>query len=241
MNSFKPILTPKPFYKVDRIFIYMNIREGALTAPPEQENIIRDFLKRFHDTFERVIEERGKMDWYFFKNLVKRFEAENLSIKRGVKLIVKFIFRPTIGHSGALDQMSNKEYVLEMNMFHHFVGLEDSNFIEGIRWNDFYKTFIHEYKHFLQAIKSKGKTFSDTKKDYMDQPQEQQAWAEGYLEQLRHELHTDDPKKIWNYVIKHGLWASVGLRDLKTTNPSAWKAIMKQVVLAAQRDLKQET
>jgi hypothetical protein len=132
-----------------------------------------------------------------------------------------------------------KRYQIKMNMFYNFDGLEDSSFITGIKWNSFYTTFIHEYKHFLQAVRSGGANFRvNPNVDYYDNPIEQQAWAEGYLEKIKYELQTDDLNSVINYLKKNELRGMDGLQQLKTTNPSAWRAIVKQVVLAAQRDFK---
>lgn len=221
----------------------MIILEGALTSTTAQDKRIQDFLANFHDAFEKMLYDRERIQLSLFKKLAQKFENRNLSTNNRVKLTVKFVYEDFNKDSGFFsEKVQGKHYEIIMNMHHFIIGLDNmSALISGVDWNWFYGIFIHEYKHFLQVLRAGEHLFGAySDRDYMDRPHEQQAWAEGYLENLRNLLQTADPVKILDYLKTHELSSNPRLQGLKKTNPSAWKRIMKQAVLAAIRDLNQK-
>ena len=236
-------------FRYYRIFIRMTIREGALTAAPAQDKIIRDYLDNIRNVVEKVLYEKERLQKPFLMKLLSKFESGNLSMKRGVKLTTRYIFNELDNRAGYFDEQTiDKHFVIVINMAHCVMGLhvldEMGVLIHGFDWEEFYSTFIHEYKHFLQflhARKSKVDPFAASDNtDYFDKPHEQQAWAEGYLEKLKHQLSTTNSAVILNFLRTNALSSSPSLRHLKQANPSAWKKIMKQAVLAAVRDANQK-
>jgi len=227
----------------------MTIQEGALTASPAQDKIIRDYMDNIRLAVERVLSDRERITKPFLMKLLSKFEGKNLSMKKGMTLTAKYIFDEISQDGGSFDEkVIDKKFVITINMAHCVFGYDELDHmgpaITQVDWEQFYNFFIHEYKHFLQffaARKSKKNPFqSGGKVAYFDQPHEQQAWAEGYLEKLKHQLHTTDSAVILNFLRTNALSSSPTLYHLKQTNPSAWKKIMKQAVLAAIRDANQK-
>jgi hypothetical protein len=226
----------------------MTIREGALTSTNPQDKTIRDYMDRIHLIVDRVLSDRERIPKYFLMKLLSKFEPQNLSLKRGVKLTTKYIFDDTDTNGGEfVEKITDKTFIIIINMAHCVIGSDEIDeqgvSISEVDWSEFYSIFVHEYKHFLQVLsadKHVDPFASNEKTDYFDKPHEQQAWAEGYLEKLKYQLQTADSAVILNFLRTNALSNSPSLYYLKQTNPSAWRKIMKQAVLAAIRDADQK-
>jgi len=225
----------------------MNIREGALVAPPKQDKLVRDFLDSIHNTIQGVFVRNDSVSVPVFKKLLEPFQNKNLSVTRGIRLTTKFGFynKRDEENPGWIEEIvPTKHYVIIMDMSWFVNKIKTSDEYEpviiNVDWTEFYSVFIHEYKHFIQVLKSGGKVFSDANRNYFEQPDEQQANAEQYLEKLKHQLQTTNYDVILNFLKKKELSNSPSLWHLKKQNPAAWKRVMKQVVLAAIRDANQK-
>jgi hypothetical protein len=234
----------------------MNIREGALTSTQAQDKVIRDYMDGIRNVVDKVLEDRELISKVFLMKLLSKFEGQNLSTefaswclsKKGVTLTAKFIF-DELSQSGGFfeEKVVDKRFIITINMAHCVIGIDDFGLamptINAIDWEEFYSVFIHEYKHFIQFLLARandGVPWENDSSDYFDRPYEQQAWAEGYLEKLRHQLQTTNSAVILNFLRTNALSSSPSLYHLKQTNPSAWRKIMKQAVLAAVRDANQK-
>ncbi len=106
--------------------------------------------------------------------------------------------------------------------------------------------FFHEFMHYKQDMKIRSKHFGhylqalDHKdfKSYFQDPQERQAWAIQYLEYLRQNMKITKPEEVLSQLKKMGLLHDKDLNNLKNTDYASWKAIMKNIVVTALRDLK---
>jgi hypothetical protein len=235
-----------PLFHDHRIFIRMTIREGALIAPPNQDKIIRDFLDSIYNTFQLVFSRNDSISVLSFEKLLKPFQNKNLSLIKSLKLTTRIgFYNSDEENPGWLEEVvPNKHYSLVMDMSRFVISEKTFDEFEAnvtdVEWSEFYSVFIHEYKHFIQTWKAGGKNFNDTNKDYFDQPDEQQTNAEQYLELLKRKFQITDSSVIFDFLKRNGLNDSPSLWHLKTENPSAWKRIMKQAVLAAVRDANQK-
>lgn len=223
----------------------MTIREGATPLKPAQDKIIRDYLDGVRMLIDSVLQEQERISVSLLLKLLAKDKNKNLSLKRGLTLTPKYKFDELDTEGGVFDEkIIDKKFEIIVNMFHCVLGFDETNgTISGIDWSEFYSTFIHEYKHFVQYLLSNPNVDPFSASDdttYFDRPHEQQAWAEGYLEKLKHQLQTTDYDVILNFLKKNELSNSPTLRRLKQTNFHAWKQIMKQVVLAAIRDANQK-
>ena len=226
----------------------MTIREGALISPPKQDEIIRDYLDSVRLAVDKVLSDRERIPKPFLMKLLSKFENKNISVKKGVTLTAKYIFDEVNTDGGMFDErVIDKKFMIIINMAHCVFGYDEFDHtgasISQVDWEEFYNFFIHEYKHFIQYLmsdKNVNPFAASEKTDYFDKPHEQQAWAEGYLEKLKHQLQTIDSTVILNFLRTNALSSSPTLWHLKKDNPSAWKKIMKQAVLAALRDANQK-
>jgi hypothetical protein len=234
----------------------MNIREGALASTAAQDKVIRDYMDSVRSTVDRVLSDRERISKVFLMKLLSKFESQNLSTefaswclsKKGVTLTAKYIFDEINNEGGWFEEkIVDKKFVITINMAHCVLGYDEFDHtgpsISQVDWEEFYSFFIHEYKHFVQFLLARANDGVPDENDataYFDRPHEQQAWAEGYLEKLKHQLQTTNSAVILNFLRTNGLSNSPSLYHLKQANPSAWKQIMKQAVLAAIRDANQK-
>jgi len=125
--------------------------------------------------------------------------------------------------------------------------LFSGNVIKRINYAKMVPAFAHEFVHYKQhqvGAKSRGSDSGNyihsSQKPYFMQPFEQQAWAVEYLEFLRQSLPKMDAKTVLDRLKRLGVVDHTDLSDLKKTDYKAWKSIMKNIIVTALQDLKQQ-
>lgn len=220
------------------------LEEAAFKERPTQRKKIRDYLRKIHETIQQMIDEyEDGLNIVIFQRILSQFESVNVGPK-GIKIGVKFIYNDNIGvDAGWVNQKSKVNFDLVINMIPHIhtekVPDDRMETVTEVDWAKFFDTFIHEYTHILDVLKApKGISplTSYQSRPYFNRPYEQRAWAEGYLEWLRHKLETADASEILKYLRNKGL-VNPALELLKHKNPMAWKQIMKHAILGTIRDL----
>ena len=220
------------------------INEGPLNIPAERLKRVYRFLSQIERTMEGLKVE-GVIGLLEFLDKIKKFESIDLAEKDDpTALMCKFIYDDHTSHEAWTETHSTYLLIITLNMakFVHCKRVPDKRkyVVTDIYWTDFYSTFMHEYAHVMQIYKSNPDVLNpiSSKKPYFDNPHEQQAWAEGYLEQLRHKLKTTNPKELLANLRAHGIFHDRDLRDLKKDDYEAWKKIMKQAIMSALSGIK---
>jgi len=106
------------------------------------------------------------------------------------------------------------------------------------------RVFMHEFTHYIQDVYRQEKSGDyklpsnwSNKSKYYKRGWEQQAHAIAYLEKLKQDLNTENPKTILLNLKKTGLLNQELLNNLKKSDYKSWKAIMKQVIMTTIADI----
>lgn len=220
------------------IFITM-LNEGMIKITPSEKNAIkRYFSQLLRYINKQFVGEEGRtvaIDSYNVVSLLNDYSNE----------INPFPFKIKYFFSASRDNAyySHDSETISINLH----GSVDYNrtlygdFIFGVKPNELFLSFIHEFVHYKQDISRKSKsgdkyklpTDWNDKEKYWARPWENQAWAAQYIEYLRDKMKIKDPKKILGQLKKMGVLHNPDLNRLKKTDLHAWKRIMKNAIMYA--------
>ena len=117
----------------------------------------------------------------------------------------------------------------------------------NVNFDKLSSTLIHEFVHWIQDVYRREKSGDyELPSDwsipgkYYKRGWEQQAFALGYLEQLKKELNIKKPEEILSQLKKMGVLHNDDLNKLKKSDYKSWKAIMKQAIMATMADIKEK-
>lgn len=125
------------------------------------------------------------------------------------------------------------------------VGRKGEIVLSGINYEKLTATLLHEYAHYKQDMKFRSKKYGRLlvaiePKDsaaYFKNPQEQHAWAVGYLEKLKNKAKVSKPEDVLASLRSVGLLHDPQIHILKSTDYDSWKAIMKHAIRTAMHTL----
>jgi len=220
------------------------IQESKITISPEERELILSFFKRLKSMTDAmlpadadtVVEMMNKhaddpemgslmeygVVWFFFE---PNFRDKATYIQE------KSIIYVNIAHA------TPREYDFDKNEWKDI-----SSTIKKINYSKVVSAFAHEFIHYKQHMiaKQHGQPLLLSKKPYFKQPFEQQAWAVEYLELLRQNLPKLSAADILERLKRLGVVNHPDLINLKKSDYKSWKSIMKNIIVTALQDLKQQ-
>jgi len=232
------------------------INEGAILLHKEDKKEIYKYLDEMDKYSQSIFKHTDKFG-YEKNRFVDSEEVINLLQTKSDELSKKFnfkiqyYFKNKSATKGYYDEIKN---VIGINLFLHSDiaifrnGIHRIFKISNLNFKSIKLTFFHEFVHYIQTTLRKEKTGNiytvpsdwSNKDKYMKRPWEQQAHAIAYLEKLKQDLNTKNPKSILLKLKKIGLLKQDALNNLKTSDYKSWKAIMKQIIMALTADIKEK-
>ena len=238
----------------------VSIQEEKISLTPEERGDILAYFRRVKTVVDNMVPDSGSRIASFLNSdlMLNKLRGKFSPVP------VSFYFDVKDQRKGLYENPPNQKIWLNIAAFsaREFdqskgIFLPVRERVLKLNYSKMVAVFAHEWVHYKQETMKRNATFTKrvksdklgtkdnykglvSKKSYMLQPFEQQAWAVEYLELLKQNLPTLKPMDILVRLKRLGVVDHEDLKDLKKTDYKAWKAIMKNIIVTALQDLKQQ-
>ena len=224
------------------------LREVLAITSAERSYLV-DYVYGLQHIFNKLKTKNGLIPWTEFKRRAESLSEQDLfQGEYKVSLPVRIKFDTKTYTKGEFHYQGKLKYSISINLVRYLTFEESPKrtwWVRNIDYAGIRATLAHELVHFRQKY-TKAAKLSDpfkAKKSYMSQGYEQGAWAAGEYETILQYLEkfTINGESAAPYVLKfirNNESLNYRLKKLKADDFTAWKQIMKRVVLIALKDMK---